>query len=371
MATAESYAFEMRGIGKSIAGVDILRGVDLAARNGEILALLGPSGSGKSTILKITAGFFEADAGTVLLAGQNVNGVPSYRRNLGMVFQDYSLFPHMSVFDNVGFGLTIRRRPRSEIRDRVATVLRLVRLPDVGERFPAQLSGGQKQRIAVARALVVNPAVLLCDEPLSNLDAKLRKELQLEFKAIQRQTGVTFIYVTHDQEEAVTLADRVALLNNGQIEQVAEARDVFEHPRTRFAAEFMGYSNFLEGRIEGRRPGGIVLRLAQDVVVELAADEPVSHGSRATVCIREERIRVAGKNGPQRHASAGDAVIGGLVSELVYTGGSYVVTADCGEGLRLKSRIPVQDFIATDVAVGTPVDLLLPKQALRLLAGGS
>jgi len=245
---------ELREIRKSFGSVQVLRDMDLTITRGEFISLLGPSGCGKTTTLNILAGFVTPDTGQVLLGGQDVIRLPPYRRKLGMVFQRYTLFPHMSVFDNVAFGLRLRKVPSSDVVRRVTTMLELVRLSDTSTRFPSELSGGQQQRIALARALVVEPLVLLLDEPLSNLDAKLRREMQIEIRRIHEKLGLTTVYVTHDQEESLVLSDRVAVLHNGAIAQLDVPKAVYDRPRTRFVAEFIGETNFLTGRLVERSP---------------------------------------------------------------------------------------------------------------------
>ena len=249
----ESSAVRLRGLRKAYGDVVAVDDVDLEIAQGEFFTLLGPSGSGKTTTLRLIAGFERPDAGTVELAGRDVSDVPPYARDVNTVFQDYALFPHMTVAENVAYGLRVKGVPRREREARVEDVLRRMRLPDVGKRKPAQLSGGQRQRVALARALVNRPEVLLLDEPLGALDLKLRQEMQLELKSIQRELSerITFIYVTHDQDEALTMSDRLAVFNNGRIEQLGAPAEVYERPRSAFVAGFVGTSNELER--DGRR----------------------------------------------------------------------------------------------------------------------
>jgi putative spermidine/putrescine transport system ATP-binding protein len=239
------------GVRKTYGDVVAVDHVDLDVEAGEFFTLLGPSGSGKTTTLRLIAGFERPDSGRIELSGADVTGVAPYARDVNTVFQDYALFPHMSVADNVGYGLRVKGVPRRERKRRVEEALALVRLPDVGGRKPIQLSGGQRQRIALARSLVNRPRVLLLDEPLGALDLKLRQEMQIELKRIQQDVGLTFVYVTHDQEEALTMSDRLAVFNNGRIEQLGTPADVYEHPATEFVAGFVGISNVLER--DGRR----------------------------------------------------------------------------------------------------------------------
>jgi putative spermidine/putrescine transport system ATP-binding protein len=236
----------LRGLVKRYGDLAAVDGIDLEVARGEFFTLLGPSGSGKTTTLRMIAGFELPDAGTVELAGTDVSERPPFQRDVNTVFQDYALFPHLSVADNVGYGLRVRKVPREERRRRVTDALEMVRLPGLGGRRPAQLSGGQRQRVALARAIVNRPQVLLLDEPLGALDLKLRQEMQVELKRIQQEVGITFVYVTHDQEEALTMSDRLAVFNHGRIEQVGAPAEVYERPDSEFIAGFVGVSNMLE-----------------------------------------------------------------------------------------------------------------------------
>jgi putative spermidine/putrescine transport system ATP-binding protein len=236
----------LRGLVKRYGSQVAVDGVDLDVRRGEFFTLLGPSGSGKTTTLRMIAGFERPDEGTVELAGEEVSGRPPFERDVNTVFQDYALFPHLSVADNIAYGLRIQKVPKPERRTRVGEALEMVRLPDLGARRPSQLSGGQRQRVALARAIVNRPRVLLLDEPLGALDLKLRQEMQVELKRIQQEVGITFVYVTHDQEEALTMSDRLAVFNEGRIEQVGAPAEVYEHPASEFIAGFVGVSNVLE-----------------------------------------------------------------------------------------------------------------------------
>jgi putative spermidine/putrescine transport system ATP-binding protein len=242
----ESFAVRLRGLRKAYGDVVAVDGVDLEIAAGEFFTLLGPSGSGKTTTLRLIAGFERPDAGTVELAGRDVSNVPPYARDVNTVFQDYALFPHMTVGENVAYGLRVKGVPRRDREGRVADILQRMRLPDVGGRKPAQLSGGQRQRVALARALVNRPEVLLLDEPLGALDLKLRQEMQLFLKSLQQDLGITFVYVTHDQDEALTMSDRLAVFHDGRIEQLGAPAEVYERPRSAFVAGFVGTSNELE-----------------------------------------------------------------------------------------------------------------------------
>jgi putative spermidine/putrescine transport system ATP-binding protein len=288
----------LRGLRKLYGEVVAVDGVDLDVARGEFFTMLGPSGSGKTTTLRLIAGFESPDEGTISLRGRDVSGEPPYARDVNTVFQDYALFPHMTVGENVAYGLKIRRVPRAERRTRVDEALETVQLAGYGGRRPAQLSGGQRQRVALARALVNRPQVLLLDEPLGALDLKLRQEMQIELKRIQREVGITFIYVTHDQDEALTMSDRLAVFNQGKIEQVGPPAEVYEHPQTEFVAGFVGVSNLLE------RDG-------------------------KTISVRPEKIRILAEGEPE---DAGAQVERGTIREVVYAGMAtrYIVELDAG-----------------------------------------
>src|SRR5215831_18478844 len=272
---------DLLGLSKRYGDQHAVRAVDLRVEQGELVVLLGPSGCGKTTTLRLIAGFAEASAGRVLLGGRDVTRLPPYRRNTGMVFQGYALFPHLSAADNVGFGLEMRRIPAPERRRRVEEALRLVRLDGLGDRLPRQLSGGQQQRVALARALVIEPDVLLLDEPLSNLDAQLRQEVRVEIRDLQRKLGLTTVMVTHDQEEALTMADRLVVMSHGRVQQVGSQRDLYERPANAFVAGFVGRTNFLHGRIEA--PG--VFRTKSGLAIR--CDERSANGGK-TLSLRPE-----------------------------------------------------------------------------------
>ena len=267
---------ELRGVAMSYGATPVLHSLDLEVYKGEFLSLLGPSGCGKTTTLNIIAGFLEPDRGTVTLGGRVVNEVPAYRRNTGMVFQSYALFPHMSVFDNVAFGLKVRRVGASDIARRVRDALALVQLEGLEERAIRQLSGGQQQRVAIARALAIDPLVLLMDEPLSNLDAQLRRQMRVELRRLQRQVGITTIFVTHDQEEALTLSDRLVVMNHGRIEQAGTPIELYRKPRTPFVAQFLGHPNFLFGMVAERRGSQVTVQLGAQQV-HAVYESPVEH----------------------------------------------------------------------------------------------
>jgi spermidine/putrescine ABC transporter ATP-binding subunit len=309
----------LRGLVKRYGATRALDGVSLEVAPGEFFTLLGPSGCGKTTSLRAVAGFVEPDAGDVTIAGAPVAGVPPHRRRVGLVFQHYALFPHRTVSQNVAFGLRMQHTPKTEIGRRVAEALALVQLPGHGERYPRELSGGEQQRVALARALVTRPAVLLLDEPLGALDKKLRDHMKIELKRLQRDVGVTTIYVTHDQEEALTMSDRVAVMRAGRVEQVGTPREVYETPATVFVAGFMGNTNLLSGLSRGGAGvecGGLTISTAD-------GDAPA--GAPVTIAVRPERVRLD-------EAARLDNELTATVAHVVYQGETvrYVLAADGG-----------------------------------------
>ena len=288
-----SAAVELRQVAKRFGAVRAVDDVSLTVRAGEFLTLLGPSGCGKTTLLRLIAGFETPDTGAVFLGGEDVTHVPPYRRNVNQVFQSYALFPHLSVHDNIAFGLRMQRRPAGEVAERVAESVALVSLQGCEKRMPHQLSGGQRQRVALARALAPRPAVLLLDEPLSALDARLRQTMQLELKRLQRQVGTTFIFVTHDQEEALTMSDRIALIHEGRVEQCGDVHEIYHRPATVFAAEFVGQANLLEAELIGRDGDVAHFRLKGGLALSVPASRWPVGAARARVSIRPEKVHVS------------------------------------------------------------------------------
>ncbi len=287
----EAYDVELRAVTKRFGAMTAVDGVSLRVRKGEFLSLLGPSGCGKTTSLRMIAGFEQPDEGEILIGGVDAAGSPPYKRDVNTVFQQYALFPHMSVLDNVAYGLKQRGVAREERHAQAREALELVRLTGREKQRPTTLSGGQQQRVALARALVMNPRVLLLDEPLGALDLKLRKEMQIELKRIQDQVGITFIYVTHDQEEALSMSDRVAVMSNGVIEQLDEPRVIYDRPLTPFVADFIGDMNFLDGEVAEAADGGFAVSVGSGIVVRGRGQ--VVRGQRVRVGIRPERIVAA------------------------------------------------------------------------------
>jgi len=305
----------LAGVSKRFgADVVALESLDLSIRKGEFFSLLGPSGCGKTTTLRIIAGFETPTAGEVYVGGENMADRPPNKRPVNTVFQSYALFQHMNVYDNIAFGLQQRKVPKAEIKQRVEAALRLVRLEGYGRRRPRELSGGQQQRVALARAVVNRPTVLLLDEPLGALDLKLRKEMQLELKSIQHELGTTFVYVTHDQEEALTMSDRIAVMNRARLEQIGEPSEIYERPRTRFVADFIGITNFFSGQVQGL--DGDRVRFLSDGGLNLCMPRSGSVKSGpSTVAVRPEKIKIA----EQAHIGAVNRCEG-VVEDVVYLG---------------------------------------------------
>jgi spermidine/putrescine ABC transporter ATP-binding subunit len=323
-------------IEKRFGAVTAVAGVSLDVAPGEFVTLLGPSGSGKTTTLMMLAGFEIPTAGEIYVDGAPIATVPPYKRNIGMVFQSYALFPHMTVGENIAFPLKLRRRPRAEIARRTREALELVKLPGYETRYPRQLSGGQQQRIAVARALVFNPRVLLMDEPLGALDKQLRESLQLELKQLHEQLGVTIIYVTHDQQEALVMSDRVAVMNEGRIEQVGSPTELYDAPANRFVASFIGESNFLDGRVVAHDDGGCTVELDGIGTVRAPRQPGLATGASVSVTVRPERIVFVDDG----EAPPGANALPGTVAGMIFVGENrrYEVRLATGERLVLKRQ---------------------------------
>ncbi|GAB4252041.1 MAG: ABC transporter ATP-binding protein [Thermoleophilia bacterium] len=312
----DDFAIYLQGVTKRFGALTAVENMDLGIGHGEFFSLLGPSGCGKTTTLRMIAGFEEPTEGAIFLDGVDVAKLPPFRRNVNTVFQNYALFPHLNVEKNVAFGLKRKKLPKDEIERRVTDVLRMVELEDRRRYKPSQLSGGMQQRVALARALVNLPSVLLLDEPLGALDLKLRRQMQLELKHIHRDVGITFIYVTHDQEEALTMSDRIAVMNAGRVEQVGAPEDLYEHPRTRFVAGFIGISNFIEGRVQRDGNMGLVsFGDGQRVFVPVPPEG--SLGDYVELAVRPEKIRLheMGEEVPE-----GYCLLRGTVRDVVYLG---------------------------------------------------
>ena len=330
---AAGASVELINLRKLYGGVVALDTLTLEVKQGEFVTLLGPSGSGKTTTLMMIAGFEDPSAGEILVSGEPVLRRPPYRRNIGVVFQSYALFPHMTVTANVGYPLRMRRVTRDDVRRRVAAALDLVQLGALGDRYPGQLSGGQQQRVALARALVFEPPLLLMDEPLGALDKKLREDLQLEIKRIHREVGVTVIYVTHDQSEALTMSDRIAIMRGGRLEQYATAEELYERPATRFVAQFVGEATLLGARVESARDDGAVLALDGGGTRLGTGRAGLVPGAHVTAVVRPEKARLVA-------AGAGPNVFRAVVDDAMYMGETtkYWVKTDDGATLVLKSQ---------------------------------
>ncbi|MDM5212481.1 ABC transporter ATP-binding protein [Peribacillus sp. NJ4] len=288
---------EIKGAFKQFGSNVVLNGIDLEVKQGELLTLLGPSGCGKSTTLNLIAGFLDADRGEVHIKGNNVTKVPPYKRDLGMVFQTYSLFPHMTVYENLSFGLKLRKVGKAEQKKKISKALELVKMSGLENRYPRELSGGQRQRVAISRALVVEPELLLLDEPLSNLDAKLRHELRAEIKRLQKEIGVTTIFVTHDQEEALSMSDRVVVMNAGKIEQISTPTDIYNHPKTEFVFQFIGKSNCFEGNVSAVDKRKVSVKIGSDIThVDadniMGNDNDLKTGDEVKLYIRPEKLQI-------------------------------------------------------------------------------
>ncbi len=321
----------VEALAKRYGAIDALKPTDLAVAPGEFLTLLGPSGSGKTTLLQMICGLVEPSAGRVFIDGRDETVTPVHRRDIGLVFQHYGLFPHLTVAENIGFPLSMRGCPRAELEERVVKALEMVQLGRMATRFPRELSGGQQQRVALARCFIYRPSVILMDEPLGALDRKLREHMQLEIKRLHRETGATIVYVTHDQEEALALSDRICLMNHAEVEQVATPAEIYARPKTAFAADFIGISNIFRGTIE-RDPAG-ARRLATPLGSWPLPDSALPEGSAALV-VRPEQIELGG---------AGDSRLSGNVTEMIYAGSEtrLIVTPPAGEGVMV--RLPARE----------------------------
>jgi len=345
------------------AAVPAVRNLNLGIHSGEFFTLLGPSGCGKTTTLRLIGGLEIPSSGEVYIEGKPMSSVPPYRRPVNIVFQNYALFPHLSVVQNVAFGLVVKKVPRSERERRVSEALELVRLSGMESRKPAQMSGGQQQRVALARALVNEPAVLLLDEPLGALDLKLRKQMQTELKHLQQQVGITFVYVTHDQEEALTMSDRIAIMDNGEILQVGDPIMVYEQPATRFVADFVGETNFLQGLVADISDKYVQVAIGENRVCAEVDGHSLALGQPVTLTVRPEKLRVT----RPEEADAGALV--GLIRETVYGGADtcFVVDLACGDRLVARQQnIGGQD--SSYFAIGDPVKVLWAYEDARVLA---
>jgi spermidine/putrescine transport system ATP-binding protein len=361
----DGVAISLEGVRKRFGSVEAVREMSAEIRDGEFFTMLGPSGCGKTTTLRMIAGFEQPDEGQILLRGADVTDVPPNHRNVNMVFQHYALFPHMSIYDNVAFGLKLKKLPKGETKERVTEMLRVVALEGYERRRPSQLSGGQQQRVALARALVNRPAALLLDEPLGALDVKLRKQLQLELKRIQAELGTTFVYVTHDQEEALAMSNRIAVMNNGLVEQIGSPREIYEHPRTAFCADFIGSLNAFDFRVDAVDGDLAVMRLAEGERLVVAATSETRAGATVKVAVRPESIRIDAANG---RAPEEGSRLDGTIAQAVYLGSLTQFHVDTAAGRIVSHRM--NDEISAGLGEGRRVTLTWSPEHASVLAGG-
>jgi spermidine/putrescine transport system ATP-binding protein len=361
----ESGGISLDGVSKRFGAVEAVRAISLDIREGEFFSLLGPSGCGKTTTLRMIGGFEQPDEGRILLRGSDVTYAPPNHRNVNMVFQHYALFPHMSVGDNIAFGMRLKKVGKGEQRDRVGEMLSIVRLEGLERRKPAQLSGGQQQRVALARALVNRPAALLLDEPLGALDVKLRKQMQLELKRIQSELGTTFVYVTHDQEEALAMSDRIGVMNNGIVEQIGSPREIYEHPKTAFCADFIGSLNALDFRVDEVAEGRLVSRVSSTERLVVPAANGHREGESLKLAVRPERIRV---DLAERPAPDDGSRLEGVVAEVVFLGSLTQFHVDTKVGRVVSYRMN-EGGGSAGIDSGRNVVLTWPAHDSSLLAG--
>ncbi|KAB8142246.1 ABC transporter ATP-binding protein [Chloroflexia bacterium SDU3-3] len=359
-------AVDLRAVSKRFGDALAVDNLSLQIGNGEFFSLLGPSGCGKTTTLRMVAGFELPSEGEIIIAGESVGAKPPYRRHVNTVFQNYALFPHMTVAQNVGFGLRMQRAPKSEVGKWVKDALQMVRLEQYADRYPKQLSGGQQQRVALARALINRPAVLLLDEPLGALDQKLRKELQLELRGLQERLGVTFVFVTHDQEEALTMSDRIGVMSGGKLLQVGTPSEIYERPSCHFVADFIGETNFLRGDVLACDGGRATVRVNGDLVVQGLAARPMDVGCAATVSVRPEKALLC----DERPANTPN-VFPVMVSRVVYIGSDTRIHVHMGGEQRftvLEANTRSVASAEERFAQGKPAYLTWPAESALVFA---
>ena len=348
---AGGVAVEIDGVGKRYQGVEAVRAISLSIAPGEFVSLLGPSGCGKTTTLRMIAGLEVPDGGTIKIGGAVVNSTPPWSRSIGMVFQSYALFPHMTVFENIAFGLKMRGEPAQKIKTAVNEAMELVHLGELPDRLPSQLSGGQRQRVALARALVIKPRVLLLDEPLGALDRKLREQMQVELKLIQRQAGVTTVLVTHDQEEALTLSDRIVVMSSGQIVQIGSPSDIYSRPANQFVADFVGMSNLMRAHtavVDGNR---INVGFPNGRGYVTSGDGSIAHPCEVDVFVRPERIKLL------KSSDSASGKLSGTIEHIVYAGASTYVHVSAGLRKPVIACLSQQTQDADAVRIGDRVSL--------------
>ena len=348
-------SIRLEGIRKSFPGVKALVDINLKIESGEFFTLLGPSGCGKTTLLRTVAGFYRQDAGHVYIGDKLIDNAPAHQRNTGMVFQNYAVFPHMTVFENIAFGLKTRKVGASAIKERVARILDLARLSGLEGRTPDQLSGGQQQRVGLARAMVIEPQVLLMDEPLSNLDAKLRVEMRGEIREIQTKLGITTIYVTHDQEEALVISDRIAVMNFGEVQQVATSWEIYKQPVNTFVASFVGNTNFIEGEVVSKKNGFLEVAV-NDFKIKISAVE--TSKEKIHLAVRPEDLSIV----QDRTRGEDFSLLAGTIEKSTFTGSLVQYTVACGDKLKLlvERHRPEHGSI---ISSGTPVAVKIPAKA--------
>lgn len=341
--TGEAF-IQLTGVYKKFEGseVAVVKDLNLNVRKGEFLTLLGPSGCGKTTTLRMIAGFEQPTSGRVIIDGEDVTDISPHERCVNTVFQNYALFPHMNIFDNIAFGLKMKKVSKTEIKERVSAMLKMIQLEGYEKRMPSQLSGGQMQRVAIARAVVNNPKVLLLDEPLGALDQKLRKQMQLELKHLQKRLGITFIFVTHDQEEALTMSDRIVVMRDGVIEQLGAPDEIYERPVTRFVADFIGDTNLLEGKVTAVESGKALLRLGNEADFIKVSAGSLTVGEDVSIAVRPERIKLSYV--PEQ----GELCIKGNLKDRIYTGTSYKTVVELKDGKLITVNEPIDNHLTLE-----------------------
>lgn len=357
-------AVQLKGLHKNFGKIRAVKPIDLEIEQGSLVTLLGPSGCGKTTILRMIAGLEHPTGGDILIKGRRVNDVPIHKRNLGMIFQNYALFPHKTIFDNVAFGLKYRNVPKAEIQGKVSTALEMVRLPGVEKRYPAQLSGGQQQRIALARAIVIEPDVLLMDEPLSALDENLREDMRREIDNLQQMIGVTTIFVTHDQREALSMSDRIVVMQDGLLQQQGPPEEVYNYPVNRFVADFLGTSNFFPGTVIGKENGLYRIRLDDGAVFLVAHPRDWAENSRVELVIRAQKPSVAPKG--EINGGGTENRFTGVIKDRSYMGGEVIYFVRLDNGLEMHVINLVDQRL---LKIGNSVDVHVPPKHCGLLPG--
>ena len=355
----------VKNLTKRFGPLAVVSDVNLAIGEGELFTLLGPSGCGKTTLLRLIAGFYAPDEGDVFFNDRRVNDLPPHERRIGMVFQNYALWPHMTVWNNVAYGLKLRKVAPAEITERVQGVLNKVKLDGYEQRFPGQLSGGQQQRVALARALVLNPDILLLDEPLSNLDAKIRIQVRAEIRKLQKELGITTIYVTHDQEEALTLSDRIAVFNQGRVFQVGQPKELYERPASRFVADFIGINNLLDGTVRQAEIGADLAHVTT-VLGEITGlrDARLKAGNACVICVRPENAHVGSEHTGQVN------VINGRVAFAAYLGNTLRYDVDLGSGITFKADVR-DPWHHQTLELGAPITVSFPVSGTLIIPADS